>query len=253
MPPEGEKQLSAAERGQLVGWLKQMAGRMDAFAKTDRDPGPSPMRRLNLAEYNLTIHDLVGIDFDAAEAVGMPDDGGGPGYGKLAAALTVSPELVEKYFAAADKVLDRLYGTELSSSVDWRNHRSRKKAREKLFGGKTTSGKNSGTGIVAASNTAAAREAASKLIVRFAGRAFRRPATAQEIADLLKLYDRSAAKGESYVECVRPMLKSVLVSPDFLFRIEEDQAKEGIDDPLSHSRRGIGRPAVVFSVVQLAR
>jgi len=237
MPPEGEKQLTAAERERLVGWLKQMADRMDGYAKAERDPGPSPMRRLNLAEYNLTIRDLVGIDFDAAEAVGMPDDGGGPGYGKLAAALTVSPALVEKYFAAADKVLDRLYGTELSSSVDGAVTDRAKKAREKLFGSATqkpanekgssekgSSEKHSSTDTAARDSTE--RDSARKLILQFASRAFRRPATTQEVADLLKLYDRSAAKGGTYAERVRPMLKSVLVSANFLFRIEQDQASE---------------------------
>jgi mono/diheme cytochrome c family protein len=232
MPPEGEKQLTAPERERLLGWLKQMADRMDGYAKGERDPGPSPVRRLNLAEYNLTIRDLVGIDFDAAEAVGMPDDGGGPGYGKLAAALTVSPALVEKYFAAADKVLDRLYGTELSSAVDGAVTDRAKKAREKLFGSatrkiandKASSERDSDIATTARDSTE--RDAASKLIRQFAGRAFRRPATTQEVADLLKLYDRSAAKGGAYAESVRAMLKSVLVSPNFLFRIEQDQARD---------------------------
>ena len=229
MPPEGEKELPAAERTRLVDWLKQSAARMDEYAKSNRDPGPSLMRRLNLAEYNLTIHDLFGIDFDAADAVGMPDDGGGLGYGKLAAALTVSPALVEKYFSAADKVLDRFYGTEVNTLVGWQITDRAHKSRDKFFGNYP------GKGNPAAANSpavkAAARDAASKLIVRFAGRAFRRHATDQEIADLMKLYDRSTAKGEGYADSIRPMLKSLLVSPNFLFRIEVDQAKEGSTAP----------------------
>jgi hypothetical protein len=70
-----------------------------------------------VAEYNLTIRDLTGVpDFNAAAAAGIPDDVPVTGFDNLAGSLTLSPALMEKYFTAADRVLDRLFGTELSST-----------------------------------------------------------------------------------------------------------------------------------------
>ena len=65
------------------------------------------------------MKDLFGVQFDAAALVGMTDDSGvGDTYGNLAAALEIPPAQLDKYFAAADKVLDRFFDTELSSSFD---------------------------------------------------------------------------------------------------------------------------------------
>ena len=44
---------------------------------------------------------------------------------------------------------------------------------------------------------------------------------------MMKLYDHAAGRGDNYVNSVRLMLKAVLVSPKFLFRIEQDLAPQG--------------------------
>jgi hypothetical protein len=64
------------------------------------------------------------------------------------------------------------------------------------------------------------REAARGVLHRFADRAYRRPVRAEELARLLSLFDRSRAAGKPYLEALRLPLLSVLVSPQFLFRIE---------------------------------
>jgi len=58
--------------------------------------------------------------------------------------------------------------------------------------------------------------------------AFRRPAKAEEIDRFLKLYDRAAERGDPYEERVKLALKGVLVSLDFLFRIEQPPSAPGI-------------------------
>ena len=87
-----------------------------------------------MPEFNATILDLLGFEFDAAAAVGMADDGAGTGFANLAAALDVSPALLEKQFAAADQILDRLFGVELSSNVDGRIQDHARASREAMFG-----------------------------------------------------------------------------------------------------------------------
>jgi hypothetical protein len=78
----------------------------DIFAAADangkRDPGRVTMRRLNRAEYNNTIRDLVGVDFQPADD--FPGDDVGYGFDNIGDVLTVSPLLMERYLAAAETI-----------------------------------------------------------------------------------------------------------------------------------------------------
>jgi hypothetical protein len=78
------------------------------------------------------------------------------------------------------------------------------------------------------------REAASEVITRFATRAYRRPATQDEIAACLKMYDSEASQGTRFELCVRAAFYRVMVSPHFLFRVELDppDAEAGMTYPL---------------------
>src|SRR5438552_4045347 len=68
------------------------------------DPGRVTIRRLNRAEYNNTIRDLTGIDFQPA--ADFPEDDSGYGFDNIGDVLSLSPVLLEKYLAAAEKILD---------------------------------------------------------------------------------------------------------------------------------------------------
>ena len=68
------------------------------------------------------------------------------------------------------------------------------------------------------------REAARRIIERFATRAYRRPVETDEIDRLLTLFDLSQDRGANFESSVLPMLKAVLISPHFLFRIESPAA-----------------------------
>lgn len=57
-------------------------------------------------------------------------------------------------------------------------------------------------------------------LLEFAGRAFRRPLTDKEKTELRQLYRTVREKGTVHVEALRGVLTRVLVSPAFLFRIE---------------------------------
>jgi hypothetical protein len=66
------------------------------------------------------------------------------------------------------------------------------------------------------------REQARQILARFAGRAFRRPVSKEEVERYAKLYDRRRDAGEGFEAAVATALQAVLVSPDFLFRVELD-------------------------------
>jgi hypothetical protein len=73
-----------------------------------------------------------------------------------------------------------------------------------------------------------ARPATRRLLEGFLRKAYRRPVAPAEIDRFLALYDRAAARGDPYEERVKLALRAVLVSPPFLFRIEERTSQPGI-------------------------
>jgi hypothetical protein len=82
---------------------------------------------------------------------------------------------------------------------------------------------------------AAERDAARRIVERFAARAFRRPVSSDEVGRLVALYDAGRRKGKGFAAAVRLGLWSILVSPHFLFRVERDTADR---DESGHVRLG---------------
>ncbi len=76
------------------------------------------------------------------------------------------------------------------------------------------------------------RNLARKFIQRFSQKAFRRPVQPSEIERLLDLYDQSYATDASFTSAVQTVSQAILVSPQFLFRIEQPVAM-GQTRPLS--------------------
>ena len=66
------------------------------------------------------------------------------------------------------------------------------------------------------------RQGARIRLRRFIRLAFRRPVTVDEVERYMVLYDRAADRGDPFEEAMKLALKGVLVSPDFLFRIEKE-------------------------------
>src|SRR5262249_19071088 len=61
-----------------------------------------------------------------------------------------------------------------------------------------------------------------EVLTRFASRAYRRPATANEVERLCQLVSREMADGAKWEAAVQFAMQAVLVSPKFLFRVELD-------------------------------
>ncbi len=88
--------------------------------------------------------------------------------------------------------------------------------------------------ILACDPKAKPREQAREILTRFADRAFRRPATAEEMDRYLKLYDRSLEAGQNFEAAIGTSLQAILVSPNFLFRVElDDRPEEKGSHPIS--------------------
>ena len=100
MPPQKKPRPPAEEQRKIERWIKYAAFGLDP---NNPDPGRVTVRRLNRVEYRNTIHDLMGIDFNA-DAEFPPDDTG-YGFDNIGDVLTISPLLLEKYLAAANEIV----------------------------------------------------------------------------------------------------------------------------------------------------
>jgi hypothetical protein len=65
------------------------------------DPGRVTARRLNRSEYNYSLRDLLGVDFQPADD--FPQDDSGYGFDDIGDVLSLSPVLMEHYMNAAEK------------------------------------------------------------------------------------------------------------------------------------------------------
>ncbi|MCW5550663.1 MAG: DUF1592 domain-containing protein [Verrucomicrobiae bacterium] len=110
MPPENKPQPTLAERELIMTWINH---RFFQFDCTNPDPGRVTIRRLNRAEYNNTIRDLVGVNFQPA--ADFPEDDTGYGFDNIGDALSLSTVLLEKYLSAAEKILEAAIVTDDST------------------------------------------------------------------------------------------------------------------------------------------
>lgn len=100
MPPARKPQPTAAEKQLIEKWIKDAVFAIDP---QNPDPGHVTLRRLNRVEYQNTIRDLIGVNFDAQTA--FPPDDSGHGFDNISDVLTLPPMLLEKYVAAANKIV----------------------------------------------------------------------------------------------------------------------------------------------------
>jgi hypothetical protein len=100
MPPRPLAPLPASDVAAVTSWIRTLPGvsEMSATAATS-DPGRVTARRLNRAEYNNTVRDLLGVTIRPADE--FPVDDSGYGFDNIGDVLSLSPMLMEKYVNAA--------------------------------------------------------------------------------------------------------------------------------------------------------
>jgi len=193
MPPEKAKQPSTEERQRLAEFIDLTLNTLDCA--TVKDPGRPAARRLNRIEYDASIRALFGLDLTPGQQ--FSPDGSSYGFDTIADALTMSPVQVEQYYDAAAKVLD----------VVWRDDAAMKR----VF-------------IAEPGKDLSARDAARRVITHFTTRAYRKPAEAKHLDQLMTLFDAASAGKKAFTAAVRPMLHATLISTRFLMRVEDSVA-----------------------------
>jgi mono/diheme cytochrome c family protein len=113
MPPDDGEQPTEAERRKIVAWVEKTIYNFDCDGEPD--PGRVTIRRLNRAEYNNTVRDLLGVTFKPADD--FPSDDVGSGFDNIGDVLTLPPLLMEKYLAAAERIAEEVIVTDTSVFV----------------------------------------------------------------------------------------------------------------------------------------
>ncbi len=212
MPPEGEPRPVAAELEIICGWIDGVT------RKGHREPGRARPRRLNRAQYNNTVRDLIGLDLRPADE--FPSDDVGYGFDNIGEVLATSPILVEMYLAAAERVVEAAFQSPerrariMNPRADFmppafrryqppvRTPRENKVLRTAPF---------------AVDPDLKRQQGIYNILREFTDRAYRRPATHEELTRLLEVVLSAEKNGETFESALRLGLQAVLASPHFLF------------------------------------
>jgi Protein of unknown function (DUF1592)/Protein of unknown function (DUF1588)/Protein of unknown function (DUF1585)/Protein of unknown function (DUF1587)/Protein of unknown function (DUF1595)/Planctomycete cytochrome C len=234
MPPDGEPRPDPLAMATLYAWLD------NALGPDGRETGGTTLRRLNRSEYNHTIRDLIGLDLHPADE--FPADDIGYGFDNIGEVLATPPILVEMYLAAADSVIGAAFrAAEVrerilnppADTVPLAFRRYKPPVRTPR-GDKTLR-----LARAAADPELAKQQHIYDVLRAFADRAFRRPATHDELMRLFGIVVSAEKDGESLDSGIQMALRAVLSSPQFLFRFEPGQDRGSSATPLPDNDFGL--------------
>lgn len=173
-----------------------------------RDPGNRKLRRLNRDEFDNTVRDLLG-DTTRPGANVFPADDFGYGFDNIADVLTTAPLLVEKYEAVSEALI----------RAAWLADATR-------IG---TSGAKLRVCRPASETDSACHR---QILEAFGRKAWRRPLSGEETNRLLSFVTMAKGQGDSADEGLQLALTATLMSPNFNYMVEFDDAP---DEPVKHA------------------
>ena len=218
MPPDMRPPLKQSEIDTISHYINSYL----RAALDEKDPGLIPPRRLSNQEYRYVIEDLLNLAVDV-DSIFPADPSGGAGFDNHASVLYMSPLLVERYFDTADNLLEELY----SDQPHWR------KLVPKYKGSLWATIRNYYYKLFHDKDVSLERPIAkaSEVIVPFATLAYRGFIEPEDKTMLMDFFQESymlfADKEDRYDASVKETLKLVLMSQNFLYRIESDPDIEG--------------------------
>ena len=214
MPPDTKPALTLHERDALAEGI----GRILRNSLKEKNPGRVVIHRLNHTEYRYTILDLIGVDFDAPHY--FPSDGsGGAGFDNFAQTLFVTPLKLERYYAAAETIIEQAYQQPdlWRTLVPYHYQPGWWEVSQQWWQQLTDEHYDP---------LAAPTQVAEQIVYPFASRAYRRYLTPGEKQQLMSLFRQVYAhtgEPEAFDQAIQETMKAVLVSPHFLYRVEDEQ------------------------------
>ena len=154
------------------------------------DPGSKGVHRLNSNEYNATVADVLGTQLQPANSSWLGGEIGG--FDNVASVLDIDATQYKRYYDAAGLISDDVFATAALKAK-----------------------------VVTCS--IADDAACVQSVVSNTGRLlFRRPLTVDEVTTYKGVYDAARKQGETHDGSLKQVLRSLLCSAGFLFRIEVD-------------------------------
>ena len=207
MPPANKLQPSRKQKEMITQWIKRSVFEINPL---NPDPGRVTLRRLNRAEYQNTIRELVGVDFDAPGI--FPPEDTGHGFDNLSDVLILSPMLLEKYVDAAEKIIKQA----VLAQEPTPREPARPENHTRFFPKPVPA------------NEAGRRDYARALLGDYARRAFRRPVDSETTNRLTQLAESVFDQpGKTFEAGVAKAMVAVLASPRFIFREETAWSESG--------------------------
>ena len=127
MPPKKEKKPTQEEIAAFVSSLDARIKEGRAARMAARPPVAH--YRLSRTEYQNTVYDLLGVRYDPAKPGELNEDTRWHGFERIGSELSLSPSHVDRYYRAAELVLDRAFPTATSDA-----RKLRKTAAELRYG-----------------------------------------------------------------------------------------------------------------------
>ncbi|XZE54879.1 DUF1592 domain-containing protein [Planctomycetaceae bacterium SH139] len=227
MPPAGSPGLSDPQKAALQRWLdtrpkQDLCNQLATDETQSWYRGHVMSRRLTQTEYSRAMHDLLGVAVPAS--VELPSDGaGGEGFDTTGDTLFTSPVLIEAYLRAADLLVDHVVlGEPLPETAP---------------PGMAEDNPNAGWAIRDSEllrwepDAEVSEPKVRQVLAQFAGRAWRRPLSQDELDRLWGLYQAERQRGATARRAAAQCWKASLVSPNFLFIVERE-SESGVQ-PLS--------------------
>jgi hypothetical protein len=112
MPPPGARRPDASA---LLAMATSFETRLDKAAALNPNPGSRPFQRLNRAEYQNAVRDLLNVDVDVTAY--LPPDTISHGFDNVADSQTFSPTLMDGYLRAASQISRLAVGDRQASAT----------------------------------------------------------------------------------------------------------------------------------------
>ncbi|XZE55024.1 DUF1592 domain-containing protein [Planctomycetaceae bacterium SH139] len=128
MPPEDEPQPTQDEIAKFVTKLDSLI-RAGRAARMAARPAVAHYR-LSRKEYQNTVYDLLGVRYDPTQPGELNEDTLWHGYERIGSELSLSSSHIDRYYRAADTILDRAF-----SATSREARKVRKTAAELRYGG----------------------------------------------------------------------------------------------------------------------
>lgn len=168
-------------------------GADDGASAGDCNGFDSALRRLNLREYEAALQALLGDDVVPGDA--FPDDALAAGFDIDAGVLPVS----DVWLSAHAKLTEATVTAALEPGSP---------VRDSIL-------------VCTPQSPDAEPACAEQILAAFGRRAWRRPVTDAELADLLGFREVAAAEGDGFEQAIALALEAMLMSPNFVFKVEQ--------------------------------